>query len=80
MYYTFMERNKLKEILSLYSNKTSTIVSWMNGNRRPTYKTILLLNRKHNIPFEAWENIKDFYSETSSKRGEEKRDLTTMDF
>ena len=61
MYYFFMKRENLKKILQEYSESSSTITSWMNGNRRPTYEILYELNTNFKIPFSAWKDIKSLY-------------------
>ena len=55
-----MDRKKLKQILYKYTDATSTVISWLNGNRRPSYKIMVQLNKEHKIPFNAWEDIKGY--------------------
>jgi len=48
--------------------KRAMIHKILNGERFPSYKKMLLLNKEHNIPFEAWEDIKSYISKITTKR------------
>ena len=54
-----MKRQKLKSILSSYYSKDS-VKSIFCGRMKPSYEVMLKLNKQHNIPFEAWKDIKSF--------------------
>lgn len=57
-----MERKTIKQILlNFYS--TAMVDMILRGTRRPSYETICELNKKHNIPFEAWLDIKSFIND-----------------
>jgi len=56
----------LKSILNKHYKK-AMICKILNGERSPSYKKMLLLNKEHNIPFEAWEDIKSYMSKNQPK-------------
>ncbi len=62
-----MERKKLKQILYKYTDATSTVISWLNGSRRPSYEIIMKLHKDHKIPFEAWEDIKVYLCDSKKQ-------------
>ena len=58
--YTFdMKKDIIKKTLLLHYSKDS-IKSILCGRRKPSYKIMLILQEKHQIPFEAWKDIKSF--------------------
>ena len=58
--YTFdMKKDIIKKTLLLHYSKDS-IKSILCGRRNPSYKIMLILQEKHQIPFEAWKDIKSF--------------------
>lgn len=62
--YTFdMKKDIIKKILLLHYSKDS-IKSILCGRRKPSYKIMLILQEKHQIPFEAWKDIKSFVTES----------------
>ena len=62
-----MDRKKLKQILYKYTDATSTVISWLNGNRRPSYEIMVQLHKDHKIPFTAWEDIKAYLCDSKKK-------------
>jgi len=56
----------LKNILRKHYKKVM-IYKILNGERFPSYKKMLLLNKEHNIPFEAWEDIKSYIAKNPTK-------------
>ena len=54
-----MKKEKLKTILSQHYSKDG-IKSILCGRMKPSYEVMLKLNKQHNIPFEAWKDIKSF--------------------
>ena len=54
-----MKRQKIKSILSSYYSKDG-VKSIFCGRMKPSYEVMLKLNKQHNIPFEAWKDIKSF--------------------
>ena len=58
-----MKRQKLKSILSSYYSKDG-VKSIFCGRMKPSYEVMLKLNKQHNIPFEAWKDIKSFVTES----------------
>ena len=54
-----MKKDIIKKTLLLHYSKDS-IKSILCGRRKPSYKIMLILQEKHQIPFEAWKDIKSF--------------------
>ncbi|RZV13668.1 hypothetical protein D3M61_07235 [Aliarcobacter butzleri] len=61
-----MKRDKIKKILQNYYTFES-IKSILCGRMKPSYKMMIKLKEQHNIPFEAWEDIKTFISKNIQK-------------
>lgn len=59
MYYFSMKREQLKQILLQYYS-VAGVNMILRGDRKPSYETICLITKEHNIPFEAWLDIKSF--------------------
>lgn len=57
-----MKRKNLKKILSNHYSRDG-IKSILCGRMKPSYENMVILKEKHNIPFEAWQDIKSFISE-----------------
>lgn len=65
MYYSCMERKIIKEkLLNHYVDSAANSI--LRGIRKPSYKVILTLYKEHNIPFEAWQDIKSFINSTQN--------------
>ena len=65
--YTFdMKKDIIKKTLLLYYSKDS-IKSILCGRRKPSYKIMLILQEKHQIPFEVWKDIKSFINTNTTK-------------
>jgi hypothetical protein len=62
-----MKREKLKKILKYFTEADSTIRNWLNGTRKPSYPIMLKLNKDHDIPFEAWADIKAYIKKEEQK-------------
>ncbi|MDD2895480.1 MAG: hypothetical protein PHG81_05610 [Aliarcobacter sp.] len=61
-----MEREKLKQILlNFYSIAMIDMI--LRGARKPSYETICELNKKFDIPFDVWLDIKSFINNTKDK-------------
>ncbi len=54
-----MKKEELKKILDKYYS-THTVKSILYGRLVPSYKKAQMFYEKHNIPFEAWIDIKQF--------------------
>jgi len=68
-----MERTKLKKILLNYY-KDCSADSILRGIRRPAYAVLIELNKKHNIPFDVWLDIKS-YLKNNTKNNSKKSNL-----
>lgn len=62
----FMKREKLKKILLNYYKEPATN-HILRGIRRPSYEKILAMHEKHQIPFDAWRDIKSYLREDDTK-------------
>jgi hypothetical protein len=64
-----MKRNELKQKLeqsNLFKNDSS-IRSLLNGTRYPSYNKAVILEEKHQVPVEAWKDIKSFLNKSVTK-------------
>ena len=54
-----MKRENLKTILlNYYVDSTSNSI--LRGIRKPSYEAMVNLDKKHNVPFDAWLDIKSY--------------------
>ena len=66
-----MIKNKLIKILSDVYSKDS-VKSIMSGRRRPSLENIALFEKKYNIPFDAWLDIKSYLQDNDTKHQDKK--------
>ena len=62
-----MKREELKKILETLYKSNITINHISRGDRKPNYNNMLILKEKHNIPFEAWRDIKSYLQNNDTK-------------
>jgi len=70
-----MTRKKLKEILLEVYKSTTTINHILRGTRKPSYENILYMNKTHQVPFDAWKDIKSYLQPNPTK---DKETTTTL--
>ena len=63
-----MERKKITKLLKELGYKPASVKAIMCGIRKPSYENILKLYQNHNIPFEAWIDIKSYLNNTTKKK------------
>ncbi|KLD96726.1 hypothetical protein [Aliarcobacter butzleri] len=62
-----MKKSKnLKNILAKYYS-VPMINRILRGERKPSYEMMLTLEKEHNIPFCAWQDIESFISKNIQK-------------
>jgi len=49
----------------------SAVSQWFNALTKPSYENMLELNKRYNIPFEAWRDIKKYIEEESINENNE---------
>jgi hypothetical protein len=64
-----MKKKILKQILLKYYKEPS-MFAILRGIRKPSYEVVVELHKKHNIPFDAWLDIKS-YIENDTKNDKE---------
>jgi hypothetical protein len=75
MYPFGMKREILKEIL-LKHYVNSAANSILRGIRKPSYEVMVELDKKHNIPFNSWIDIKSYLQENDTKTTPQKSTTT----
>lgn len=67
-----MKTLKITKIAKDLNVSHGAVSQWFSGETIPNYKNMLALNRKHKIPFTAWEDIKSYIESVPSKESPNK--------
>lgn len=75
-----MKRQELENILKEYYGSEHTVTSILVGRRKPNGNIRYQIEVNHNVPFEAWNDIKYFMSNSKKnvkQQGKKPNVLTT---
>lgn len=57
-----MKKIKITQIAKDLNITHGAVSQWFSGKTKPTMDNAIKMNKQHNIPFEAWKDIKSFIS------------------
>ena len=55
-----MKKIKITQIAKDLNITHGAVSQWFSGKTKPTMDNAIKMNKQHNIPFEAWKDIKSF--------------------
>ena len=59
-----MKKIKITQIAKDLNITHGAVSQWFSGKTKPTMDNAIKMNKQHNIPFEAWKDIKSFVTES----------------